>query len=123
MDKDKRQEKRLKKNLLVYADNGNFDLVGVCANISKNGVFIESPQPLAENNEVSVVIAVDNELFRLKGEVQWLKRPEDKEPEHIPTGMGIRITEAPAEYLNYVEYIKHLTNNNTMVDHTDHGFE
>ncbi len=110
MDKDNRQEKRVKKNLLVYSDNGNFDLVGISSNISKNGVFIESPQPIGLNSEVSVVIAVDNELFRLKGEVQWLKGPEDKQPGNIPAGMGIRITEAPAEYLNYVEYMKHLKN-------------
>ncbi|MCP5054404.1 MAG: hypothetical protein GY940_44970 [bacterium] len=92
---------------MVYSDNGDFDLVGISANISKSGVFIESPRPDHSKDDVSVVIVVDNELFRLKGQVQWIKGPEDRQPEHIPAGMGIRITEAPAEYLNYVEYLKH----------------
>jgi Tfp pilus assembly protein PilZ len=117
MEKENRHEKRVKKNLLVYSDNGDFDLLGVSANISKNGVFIESPNPIHINSEIEVVIAVDNELFKLKGEVEWLKGPEDKHPDHIPAGMGIRITEAPAEYLNYVEYLKH-SNGNGIVQNS-----
>jgi hypothetical protein len=120
MEQDKRKEKRIKKNLLVYSDNGSFDLLGVSANISKNGVFIEAPQPGSAENEVSIVIAVDNELFKLKGEVQWLKGPGDREPAHIPSGMGIRITEAPAEYLNYVEYLKH-TVGSTNLSNNEHS--
>lgn len=103
----KRSEKRVKKNLLVYKDNGGFELLGVSANISKNGLFVESPYTVALDSEIKLTVAIDNELFKIKGEIRWNKRPGDKYPQHIPAGMGIRITEAPAEYLNYVEYIKH----------------
>ena len=104
----KRIEKRVEKNLLVYRDNGDFELLGVSANISKYGLFIESPYMIDIDSELLLAIAVEKELFKVKGEIRWLKSPDDEYPEHIPAGMGIRITEAPAEYLNYVEYLKHL---------------
>jgi hypothetical protein len=107
MNNTRRIEKRVKKNLLVYRDNGGFELLGVSANISKNGLFIESPYTVDIDSELLLAVAVDKELFKLKGEIRWFKTTEDEFPEHIPAGMGIRITEAPAEYLNYVEYIKH----------------
>lgn len=121
MEQDKRKEKRIKKNLLVYSDNGSFDLLGVSANISKNGLFIESPHPETVSNEVSIVIAVDNELYKLRGEVQWAKGPNDTEPVQVPLGLAIRITEAPAEYLNYVEYLKHTAGNNVNLSNNGHG--
>lgn len=109
MDNDnRRNDKRLKKSLLVYTDNGTFDLLGVSANISKNGLFVESPYTITRESEILLAVVVDDDLYKLKGEVRWVKRPEDKAPEKVPAGMGIRVTEAPVEYLNYVEYVKHV---------------
>jgi hypothetical protein len=103
---------------MVYRDNGSFDLLGVSANISKNGLFVESPYIITQDSEVSLAIGIANELFKIKGEVRWSKNPEDKFPENIPAGMGIRITEAPVEYLNYVEYVRHQNGNgNTPLYH------
>lgn len=108
MDNDNRRiDKRLKKSLLVYTDNGTFDLLGVSANISKNGLFVESPYTLTNESEILLAVVVDDDLYKIKGEVRWVKRPEDKAPEKVPAGMGIRVTEAPVEYINYVEYVKH----------------
>ncbi len=90
-------------------DNDKNDLVGVSSNISRTGVFIESPSPVSSKNEIAIILAVDNDLYKLKGEVRWVKRREDKQPEDVPPGMGIKITEAPAEYLNFVEYTKYET--------------
>jgi hypothetical protein len=107
MSGTKRVEKRIKKSLLIYKDNGSFDLLGVSANISRNGLFIESPYTVASDSEISLALAIDNELFKVKAEVRWTKGPEDKFPPHIPVGMGVRLTEVPAEYMNYVEYAKY----------------
>ena len=109
--KDKRSEDRIKKNVLVYNDNGSIELLGVSSNISRHGVFIESPNtdvsPL--NGEISIILAANDEEYNLKGEVRWLKHPDDKFPERVPAGLGIQITEAPAEYWNYVEYLRHVS--------------
>ena len=83
--------------------------MGVSANISRNGLFIESPYTISPDSEISLALAIDNELFKVKAEVRWTKGPEDKFPPHIPAGMGVRLTEAPAEYMNYVEYTKYQT--------------
>jgi hypothetical protein len=107
MKSNKRHEKRIKKSLLVYTDSGTFDLLGVSSNISRNGLFIESPYSLTDDSEVMLAVVIDNELYNLKGEVRWVKRPGEMIPDHIPAGMGVRITEAPVEYLNFVEYAKY----------------
>jgi hypothetical protein len=110
METKKRNEKRVRKNLLIYTDDGRFDLLGVSSNISKSGLFIESPYSMSSDSEVLLAVVVDDELYRLKGEVRWVKRPGDEHPAHTPAGMGIHITEAPVEYLNYVEYARYETN-------------
>jgi Tfp pilus assembly protein PilZ len=115
MEIKKRNEKRVRKNLLVYTDDGRFDLLGVSSNISKSGLFIESPYSISSNSEVLLAVVIDDELFRLKGEVRWVKRAEDKYPAHTPAGMGIHITEAPVEYLNYVDYARYETNSGSNV--------
>lgn len=114
---NRRIEKRLEKSLLAYSDSEGADLVGIISNISKNGVFIESNNTLDISSEISLVLAIYNELYPLKGEVRWVKRPGDKVPEDIPIGMGIRIVEAPVEYLNYVEYIKYQSRHSLHLTH------
>ena len=104
---NKRNEKRLDKSLLAYTDGNGADLLGVISNISKNGIFIVTDKIFEINNEISFVLAVYGESYHLKGEVRWVRRPEDQAPGSPPAGMGIRIIEAPVEYLNYVESTKY----------------
>lgn len=102
----KRNDKRTRQKLIVsYSDNG-FEHLGMSADLSKNGICISSDKGILEHREVTVSIAVPGEVLNLKGEVMWCKHSDDVK-DSIPESIGIRITEAPAEYLNYVEYIKH----------------
>ncbi len=114
---NKRIEKRLEKSLLAYADSDGSELMGVISNISKNGIYIETKTAARLDSEISFVLAVYNELYHLKGEVRWAKSPADRFPEDIPPGMGVRITEAPVEYLNYVEYIKYQSRHSLHLTH------
>lgn len=114
---NRRIEKRLEKSLLAYSDTEGADLLGIIANISKNGFFIECNRILDISSEISLVLAIYNELYPLKGEVRWVKRPGDQFPQDIPAGMGIRIVEAPVEYLNYVEYIKYQSRHSLHLTH------
>ena len=103
----KRNETRLKKSLLAYTNKDDFELLGVISNISRNGVFIESSKNYELGNEISFVLAIYDELYQIKGEIRWKKSDDSSAVANISTGLGIRITEAPVEYLNYVEYIKY----------------
>jgi hypothetical protein len=114
---NQRVEQRLNKSLLAYVDGDGSDLLGVISNISKNGLFIETHSTLLPESEISFVLAVYSELYSLKGEVRWAKHPGDTFPGEIPTGMGIRITEAPVEYLNYVEFVKYQMRQSSHLTH------
>ena len=114
MNMDRRKEKRLDKSLLAYSDGNGADLLGVISNISKNGIFIVTDKIFEINSEISFVLAVYGESYYLRGEVMWVRRPEDQSPGSPPAGMGIRITEAPVEYLNYVELTKYQDQDSTF---------
>ncbi len=114
---NKRNEKRLDKNLLAYTDCNEADLLGVVANISKNGIFIVTDKIFDIDNEISFVMAVYDEIYHLKGEIKWTRRLETQSLEHPPTGIGIRITEAPAEYLNFIELTKYQIRNSSSLTH------
>jgi hypothetical protein len=102
----KRKEERVNKKLIVSFDSQGFDNLGLTKDISKYGMCIASNKKVTESRDITVSIAVPGEVFNLKGEVIWCNESENKD-DSIPDSIGIRITEAPSEYLNYIEYIKH----------------
>ena len=102
----KRRNPRLNKKLMVGFDDNGFNGLGLTSNISKDGLCIASNAEFPANVEVTVSIAVPDEVLDLKGEVIWCKEANDKEHD-VSDIIGIRITEAPPEYLNYVEYVRH----------------
>lgn len=103
---EKRVDKRLNKNLLVYVKEDGLNLLGVASNVSKNGLFVESIRVFPETSELAFVLAISNDLYHMKGEVAWNNNDDNGKDKSVgPSGMGIRITEAPVEYLNYINYI------------------
>ncbi len=114
---NRRIEKRLEKSLLAYTDGNGSQLLGIISNISKNGIFIESNKILDVDSEISFVLAIYNEFYPVKGEVRWVRRPEDQSSANVPTGMGIHLKETPREFLNYVEYVKYQGNHSLHLTH------
>lgn len=112
---NQRIDKRHKKSLLVYTNNDSFDLLGVIYNISRNGFFIESNTVYKPDSEVSLLLAVFNDYYHIRGRVCWINGPgaEARQDERMPVGMGIHITEAPDDYHNFVEYLNY-RNRHTM---------
>ena len=102
----KRKEERVNKKFIVSFDAQGFDNLGLTKDISKYGMCIASNKKIPESREIIVSIAVPGKVFDLKGEVIWCNESENKE-DSIPDSIGIKITEAPSEYLNYIEYVKH----------------
>jgi hypothetical protein len=91
---------------MVSFNNEGFENLGLTKNISKEGVCIASEKELPSKTEVHISIAVPGEVLDLKGEVVWCKESSNDD-DNVPDSIGIRITEAPPEYLNFVEYVKH----------------
>ncbi len=104
----KRRDTRLKKKLMVaFSEDGKaFEQLGLVNDISKNGLCISSEKELKEHKEVVLSVAVPGAIYTLKGEVMWCKETGENQS-GIPDDIGIRITEAPVEYVNFVEYMKH----------------
>lgn len=105
--KDKRLDRRVDKKLMINLNNNGVDILGLTSNLSKHGMCcMTSEIELPKSHEIALSIAVPGEIFTLKGEVVWCKRSSENGG-IIPDAIGIRITEAPSEYLNYIEFIKH----------------
>jgi len=102
----KKREQRVRKKLMVSFSDHGFDGLGMTENISKKGMCVESDIDFPNHHEVVLSIAVPGEIFNLKGEVVWYKESGAKDDD-VPDLLGIRLTETPPEYVNYVEYIRH----------------
>lgn len=102
MTKD-RSETRLDKKLLVNVGIKGFESMGLISNISQNGMFITTTEALPVHTEVSLLVGIADETFPLKGEVMWSHKAPETRPADIPGETGIKITDAPAQYLEYVE--------------------
>jgi hypothetical protein len=102
----KRRDLRVKKKYMVSFDDSGFDGLGLTSDISKNGICVSAGTEFPVHHEVVLSVAVPGRIFTLKGEVMWCKHSSDTTSD-IPDNIGIKITDAPADYLNYVEYVKH----------------
>lgn len=105
---NKRKDPRVKKKYMISFDDGGFDVLGLTSDLSKTGLRISSGMLFPPHREVVVSIAVPGGIFTVKGEVMWSRENGD-DGSGVPDIVGIRITEAPSEYLNYVEYVRHDT--------------
>ena len=102
----KKREKRTDKSLLVNISQGGYEELGLTSNISKNGLFIAAPEIFPDKQEISVWIAVGNDIFQVKGEVRWSVRSNGAFAGNLAGGMGIKIRKAPEEFRKYVENLK-----------------
>lgn len=102
----KRREKRISKSLLVNISEGGCEELGLTSNISKNGLFIAAPGIFPDRQEISVWIAVGNEIFQVRGEIRWSIKSAEATTGYMAGGMGIKLKEAPPEYRRYVQNLR-----------------
>ncbi|MCP5047005.1 MAG: PilZ domain-containing protein [bacterium] len=103
----KRKNLRVNKKLMVSISENGFDGLGLTQNISRDGMCVVSETQLIPHRRIGLSVAVPGEVLDLKGEIMWSKGSIDRENLN-PDQVGIRILDAPPEYDNYVEFIKHL---------------
>jgi Tfp pilus assembly protein PilZ len=93
---DKRSEFRFPIVIPVeYFNNGDLGIVTYAVDISKNGTFISSDEPLEIGHHVGMNLSIPvnnftSELLKTEGEVMWQRVQPFKSPKN---GMGIRFSE------------------------------
>lgn len=103
-----RVEPRLNYCLTINVKYEDQVFSGVTQNISKSGMYIEAIDiKSSKKQELSIIAAVERNLCQLRGEIVWIKNLPIKTTKKSLQGIGIKLTEAPAEYLNHIEYLKH----------------
>ena len=109
MDRIPRSEGRFKKNLTASVRYKERVFSCITKNISRTGLYVEAiGLDLNTDRNVSVSLVGEDSLFKLGGEIIWNKTiPCDEGLESIE-GLGIKITDAPSDYLNFVEYQRYL---------------
>ena len=71
---------------------------GWTLNVSREGLFVTTPDPLARQAPVALVVDLQGLLVRLSGNVVWNRR--ELEPGR-PLGMGIRLSNPPETYVSF----------------------
>lgn len=101
-----KRESRFNKKLMVSFSENGFDGLGLTKNISKDGLCISSEIQLPAHRELVLSLAVPGHVVNVRGEVVW-SLGSGGINENVPDQIGIRILNAPPEYLDYVEFIKY----------------
>jgi hypothetical protein len=100
-----KRDSRFNKKLIVSFSENGFDGLGLTKNISRYGLCISSEIQLPQRHELALSLAVPGNVVNLKGEVVW-SMDSGGVNENVPDQIGIRILNAPPEYLDYVDFIK-----------------
>ena len=91
MTTEKRKEHRIPIKLRVdYQDRDNY-LFTYSRNLSKNGIFITTKNPLIPGTklELQFTLSEPKKMIKVLGEVIWINETNHKDPENQP-GMGIK---------------------------------
>ena len=98
-----RSEVRLEKKLLVNIDQEGFESMGLTTNVSRNGISVATTSLLPVSTQVSLQLGVGDETFALKGEIIWSKEDSEQGNGETNALTGIKIDDAPDNYLKFVE--------------------
>ena len=109
MERIPRAEGRFNKNLTASVRYNDRVFSCITKNISRKGIYLEAIglNPDTER-KVAISLVGDNSLFNLAGEIIWSRTIPCEPGLSAIRGLGIRITEVPPEYINYVEYQRYL---------------
>lgn len=77
--------------------------MGLTANISRDGISVITTTALPVKTIISLQLGVADDTYLLKGEVLWSKESGNSPGGDGSALTGIKIMEAPAQYLKYVE--------------------
>ncbi len=109
MERIPRSEGRFNKNLTASVRYNEKVFSCITKNVSKSGVYLEAINfILNSNRQVSISIVGEDTLYKLTGEIIWNHDIQEDSGRGSIAGLGIKITDAPFEYLNFIEYQRYL---------------
>ena len=107
-----KRDKRYNKKFIINIDHNGIEQVGVTSNVSENGMYIEINKNISNNSIIILLLAIDDELYEMRGEVKWSKQVSENDAPHVLKGMGVKIVEANPGYINYVKCLKYEDSDN-----------
>jgi len=109
MDRIPRSEGRFNKNLTASVRYKERVFSCITKNISRTGLYVEAiGLDLNSDREVSISLVGEDSLFKLGGEIIWNRTIPSGQGLASIEGLGIKITSAPTDYLNFVEYQRYI---------------
>lgn len=90
---EKRTQKRIEKKLKAEVHTPDGMTYSSSVDISTGGIFISTPEPLQQNEEVMLAVKVsENVTVDIKGVIKWNR----DETEDMKAGMGIQFKDLGA---------------------------
>ncbi len=109
LEHERRRQKRFAKHCTTEFTLDGQPYIGLCRNLSLDGIFIKTRKPIALGKIIEVVAHLpDGSTSKLTGRVtRAIKEPHSLilERAGMPSkdGMGIQLIKKDANYLNFVE--------------------
>jgi Tfp pilus assembly protein PilZ len=101
---EKRARNRIAKRLFIRFGPEQAVNIGFTGDISLTGIFIKTNTMFAPGSILKMEVELpDSKILHLKGTVMWAKRVPATLVRHIKkSGMGVKIVQPPAEYIEFV---------------------
>jgi hypothetical protein len=71
---------------------------GTIENLSESGLYLTSSHVFPPQTTLMIELSVDGAPVLIEGVVRWVRRAPRSAARTVPSGMGIRLVSAPAEY-------------------------
>ena len=97
----------MNKCFLTFTEINDPSFFGVISNISKHGFCVDTFKYFPPGKEISLVISIHNESYEIKGEVSHITNLDKNLSVFSLSRMGVKIIEAPAEFINSIQYLKY----------------
>ncbi len=100
---ERRREERFKRRFLIKYGVSFPEKIGFSKDISKNGIYITTNNPLKPETILEVKIDTGKENYTLKGKIVRSIRYTGRLGNYMQSGMGVEFTKIPLEYINFIE--------------------
>jgi hypothetical protein len=100
---EKRRQARKKRRFLIQVETPDSVSIGFTYDMSLDGIFIRSVRiPLPGSTVTARLSLPDGKRLALRGRVQRAYRAPGAMSRLVPSGFGLRLTEAPADYSRFL---------------------